>query len=107
MFLKNAYSLKAANFSETYLVGQIATPDSSTQSFEMQGTRYLLEFLYVNGATNREFLSKRVKMPPRTFQCNMKILKEGGTFESKEVIDLSKFLAMRKNAHVKLRSNLI
>ena len=55
----------------------------------------------------REYLSKRVKMPPRTFRRNMKILEEGEPWkERKEVADLFKFLAMRKNAQVRLRSNL-
>ena len=95
IFLKDAYSLKVTNFGETveqtllsrdsfdrYLVALIATPHFSTQNFEMQAKRDLLEFLYVNDSTNREYLSKLVKMPPRTFRRNMKILEEGGTLEN-------------------------
>ena len=75
-----------------YLVAQTATPHSSTQNFEMQAKHNLLEFSYVNDSTNREYLSKRVKMPPRTFRRNIKILEEEKWEpwrEKKEVADLS------------------
>ena len=103
IFLKNAHSLKAANFRETwqktqeveqtllprdsidgYLIAQIATPHSSTKNFEIQAKRDLLEFLNVNDFTNRDYLSKWVKMSPRTFRSNMKTLKEGGPLERKK-----------------------
>ena len=69
---------------DRYLADEIATNHSSTQNVEMQAKRDLLEFFYVNDSTNREYLSKRVKMPPRSFRCNMKILEERGTLERKK-----------------------
>ena len=69
---------------DRYLANENATHHSSTQNFEMQAKRDLLEFLYVNDSKQREYLSKRVKMPPRSFRRNMKILEEKGTLERKK-----------------------
>ena len=73
----------------------------------MQAKQDVLEFLFVNDSTNREYLSKRVKIPPPTFRSNMKILQEGGTLErmkgSGRPLQTS---GIEKNANVKLRSNL-
>ena len=66
------------------VVAEIATPHSSTPNFEMQAKRDLLEFLNVNDSTNREYLSKRVKMSPSVFRRNLKNLEEGGTLERKK-----------------------
>ena len=69
---------------DRYLANENATHHSSTQNFEMQAKRDLLEFLYVNDSKQREYLSKRVKMPPRSFRRNMKILEEKGILERKK-----------------------
>ena len=90
-----------------YLVAQIATPHYPTQNFEMQAKRDLLEFLYVNDSTNREYLSKRVKIKSRTFRRNKKTLEEGGTLERKKgSCRPLQFSGNEKNAYLKLRPNL-
>ena len=82
---------------DMYLVAQNPKPHSSIQSFEMQATRDLFEFSYINDSTNCEYLSKRVKMPPRTFRRNMKIQEQGELCKEKKGSGRTlQSLAMRK-----------
>lgn len=50
----------------------------------MQSQRDLLEFLFTNVSTDRATLAQRVKMCPRTFRRNMKILEDGGSLKRKQ-----------------------